>query len=144
MTDINYIKFKESLTRLEERYNYYLINKDNASFDVEMLESIKESCIQRFEICFDTSWKHLKKYLIDEMGLVDTPASPNPVFRKAEDNKIIVEAAKWIDFNKSRGNTTHDYCGDKAAKTFEIIPSFITEAIALYEIISGEKWSSKK
>ena len=141
MTDTNYNKFKESLARLQERYNDYLKHQELEAF---LSESIKESCIQRFEICFDTSWKHLRKYLIDEMGLVDIPASPNPVFRKADANKLISDAELWIDFNKKRGDTVHDYCGDKADETFAIIPAFITEAIGLYEVISGEEWLNKK
>ena len=210
MTDTNYNKFKESLHRLKERYDYYLMNtkthsfvvelpdevadtleeiikyikqkrkikhcspsqaitvaidyyaktnkienKDNESSDTamlesiescfqrsEILESIKESCIQRFEICFDTSWKHLRKYLIEEMGLVDIQNSPNPIFRKAAANNLISDAELWIEFNKKRGDTVHDYCGDKADETFAIIPDFIKHAIDLYEIISGDKWRS--
>lgn len=140
MSDINYNKFKESLSRLEERYKDYIKHSNLEGF---LNESVKESCIQRFEICFDTSWKHIGKYLKEEMGL-DIAHSPNPIFRKAQENKIIIEAQKWIEFNKSRGDTVHDYCGDKADQTFEIIPDFIKEAIDVYEIISGEKWQSKK
>lgn len=66
MTYINYNKFKESLARLQERYNDYLQHKELEPF---ISESIKESCIQGFEICFDTSWKHLSKYLIQEWDL---------------------------------------------------------------------------
>ena len=141
MSDINYDKFKQSLARLEERYNDYVKHSELSGF---LIESVKESCIQRFEICFDTSWKHIRKYLIEEMGLVDTLNSPNPIFRQAQASKVIVEAEKWIEFNKNRGDTVHDYCGDKAGKTFEIIPDFIKEAIDTYEIISGKKWQSKK
>ena len=138
MSDINYDKFKQSLARLEERYNDYLKHDELGGF---LRESVKESCIQ---ICFDTSWKHIRKYLIEEMGLIDIANSPNPIFRKAEASKIIVQAEKWIDFNVSRGDTVHDYSGDKADKTFEVIPDFIKEAIDVYEIISGEKWQNKK
>ena len=59
MSDINYDKFKQSLARLEERYNDYLKHDELGGF---LRESVKESCIQRFEICFDTSWKHIRKY----------------------------------------------------------------------------------
>lgn len=141
MSDINYDKFKESLARLEERYKDYIKHSDLDGF---LKESVRESCIQRFEVCFDTSWKHIRKYLIEEMGLVDIQNSPNPIFRQAEASKIIVQAEKWIDFNKNRGDTTHDYSGDKAENAFKIISDFIKEAIDVYEIISGKKWQSKK
>ena len=141
MSDINYDKFRDSLARLQERYKDFSKHKD---LEVFISESIQESCIQRFEICFDTSWKHLKKHLSEEMGLADMPASPNSVFRKAAENKLIKDAELWIEFNKKRNNTAHDYCGDKADETFEIIPDFIKEAIDSYEIISGDEWQNKK
>jgi nucleotidyltransferase substrate binding protein (TIGR01987 family) len=140
VSEINYNKFKESLARLQERYNDYLAAQSRTELLPSDKESIQESCIQRFEICLDTSWKHLKKYLIEEMGLVDIPSSPNPIFRKAAASLVISDAELWIEFNKKRGDTSHDYCGDKAGGTFEIIPDFIKEAISLYETISGVKW----
>jgi nucleotidyltransferase substrate binding protein (TIGR01987 family) len=140
VSETNYDKFRDSLSRLEERYNYYLQHKDNILFSLEMQESIKESCIQRFEVCFDTTHKHLKKYLEDE-GYSNVPDSPKQKFRLASQNHLL-EAELWIEFNKKRGDTSHDYCGDKADGTFEIIPDFIKEAIGLYEIMSGVKWQN--
>lgn len=139
MTETNYDKFRDSLQRLEERYGYYLEKKE-AALEAEMLESIKESCIQRYEVCFDTTWKHLKKYLEEEIGLPDVPAGPNPIFKKAFGAKVIEDSELWIEFNKKRGDTSHDYSGDKADGTFEVIPDFIAEAITLYETMSGEAW----
>lgn len=140
MSDINYDKFKNSLKRLEERYNDYKVSCNRVDLLPSDRESIKESCIQRFEVCFDTAWKHLKKYLAEEVGLLDVPEGPKPLFRKAFTNKTIEDAELWIAFNTKRGDTSHDYCGDKADGTFEIIPDFIAEAIDLYETMSGEKW----
>lgn len=139
MAEINYNKFRDSLVRLEERYKDY---ENHRGLETFLEESVEESCIQRFEVCFDTAWKHLKKYLREEIGLSDIPEGPNPVFRKAAASHVIDDAALWIEFNKKRGDTSHDYCGDKAGDTFEIIPDFIKEAIGLYEKMSGEKWSS--
>jgi nucleotidyltransferase substrate binding protein (TIGR01987 family) len=140
MSEVNYTKFKDSLSRLQERYAYYLATKDEIARDIDITESIKESCIQRFEICFDTSWKHLKKYLEHDLGLVDVKNSPNPIFRQAFENKLIQDPELWIEFNKKRGDTTHDYNGSKAEQAFDIIGDFIAEAIDLYEVISGKLW----
>lgn len=75
---------------------------------------------------------------------MDIPASPNPIFRKAAASNVISYAQLWIEFNKKRDDTVHDYCGDKADETFAIIPALITEDIGLYEVISGEKWLNKQ
>ena len=140
MQETDYNKFKKSLARLEERHNDYLEAQNRMELLLSDKESIQESCIQRFEVYLDTSWKHLRKYMIEEMGLVDIPSSPNPIFKKAASSLITFDAELWIEFNKKRGDTSHDYCGDKADGTFEIIPDFIKEAINLYEIMSGVKW----
>ena len=66
MSEINYDKLKNSLKRLEERYNFYLKEEGNIK-DKDIFESIKESCIQRFEVCYDTLWKHLSKYLENDV-----------------------------------------------------------------------------
>jgi nucleotidyltransferase substrate binding protein (TIGR01987 family) len=140
MSNINYTKFKDSLKRLEERYKDYQVSLTRNELLDSDRESIKESCIQRFEVCFDTTWKHLRKYLMEDIGLTDLAAGPNPIFKNAFASKVIDSAEVWIQFNIKRGNTSHDYSGEKASDTFEIIPSFIAEAIKLYETISKEKW----
>ncbi|NBV99406.1 MAG: nucleotidyltransferase [Proteobacteria bacterium] len=140
MSNIDYTKFKDSLKRLEERYKDYQVSLTRNELLDSDRESIKESCIQRFEVCFDTTWKHLRKYLMEDIGLIDLAAGPNPIFKNACASKVIDSAEVWIQFNIKRGNTSHDYSGEKANDTFEIIPSFIAEAINLYETISKEKW----
>lgn len=62
------------------------------------------------------------------------------LFKNAFASKVIDSAEVWIQFNIKRGNTSLDYSGEKANDTFEIISSFIAEAINLYETISKEKW----
>jgi nucleotidyltransferase substrate binding protein (TIGR01987 family) len=140
MSDTNYEKMKDALKRLEERHADYLQHKDE--LPPYLVESIKESCIQRFEVCFDTTWKHLKKYLETVEGLQDVPASPNGVIKKAFAARVIDNAELWIGFNQQRGATSHDYSGSKADQTFAVIEFFIPEAVALYETMSGDVWQS--
>jgi nucleotidyltransferase substrate binding protein (TIGR01987 family) len=140
MPAIDYTKFKSALTRLEQRYIDYLNNQEGAPEYIR--EALQESCIQRFEVCLDTSWKHLKKYLQEVEKMTDIPASPNGVFRKAFVALVITDVEKWMNFNDKRIATSHDYDASKASETFEVIADFISEAIALYEKISGERWQS--
>jgi len=137
---INYDKLKLSLKRLQERYSDYLASEQRTGLLESDRESIKESCIQRFEVCFDTLWKHLKKYLETAEGLTDVPGSPNGVFKSAFVAKVIDSAELWIDFNQKRGATSHDYSGIKADETFAIIGEFISHAVRLYEYMTGEIW----
>ena len=87
MSKINYEKFKDSLKRVKEQYENY--NSNIKKFDKLVQEGIKESVIKRFEICNDTLWKYLKKYLYEVEGLVELPNSPNGVFRVAYEAGLI-------------------------------------------------------
>ena len=67
---INYDKFKKSLEHLELQYNNYLkINERKNLLPIDK-EAIQESVILSFENCYDTLWKHLKKYLEHVLGLI--------------------------------------------------------------------------
>ena len=134
MPEINYDKFEKSLRRLEERYRYYQENKNSISTDINFLESVEESCIQRFEICFEMLHVHLKKYLESE-GMVDLPTAPKKLFRIAAQNKTIHEVEDWIGFLEKRNNSSHDYSGKKAKDSLAVIPEFIEDAKALLNLM---------
>jgi len=130
----NYIKLKNSLSRLKEMYENY------KSFDSDSWEkdAIKESCIHRFETCFDSLWKHLKKYLQDKVGLSDLPNGPKPIFRLAGENKLIENIETFFNYNNKRIATSHDYSEEKANETIDIIEDFITDTSILYKKISED------
>jgi len=136
----NYFKLKQALSRLEERYNDYREIDQRPELRPSDIESIQESCIQRFETCFDTVWKHLKKHLQEVTGLLEIPNSPKPIFRIAAENGVIEAFDVWNNYNQKRINTAHDYSSSKAEETFAVIPHFIADAIVLYELMAGDKW----
>lgn len=141
MDSLNYDKFKAALGLLEQRYkNFSEIKDSEENFPPFIIESVKESCIQRFEVCFDTAWKHLKKYLKEDLGVSNVPESPKPLFKLAAKSGAIDDAELWLEFNQKRINTSHDYYANKADETFAIIPDFIAESIDLYQTMSEETW----
>ncbi|MFQ5583803.1 MAG: nucleotidyltransferase substrate binding protein, partial [Calditrichia bacterium] len=72
--------------------------------------------MQRFETSYDKLWKHLKKYLARESGLVP-PNSPKPIFRMAFENKITDNIDNWLKYANARVDTSHDYCEKKSANS---------------------------
>ena len=140
MENLNYDKFSKALRRLEERYSDFQNSFNRNELFESDREALAESCIQRFETCFDTSWKHLKKYLESEIGLSDLPNGPRPIFRIAGENFLIDSVENWIDYNQKRIDTAHDYSEEKATETLSVIPNFIKDAIDLYQKLSGEAW----
>ena len=114
MGEINYEKLKKSLKRLKEQHeNFLSLDKKNLS-DLNR-EAVRESVIKRFEVCYDTLWKHFKKYLQTEKNFVDLPNSPNGIFRKAFEADIIDKSAlrRLMGCNELRGLAAHDCSGAK-------------------------------
>ncbi len=116
MTD--YEKLQKSLKHLEDQYkNYLTLDQKDYLSEIDK-EAITESVIQRFETCYDTLWKILKRYLNEELGLPDVPNSPKPIFRIAAENKMLpADVSQWIKYAEARIATSHGYSGEKPEKT---------------------------
>ena len=138
---IEYDKFEKSLKHLELQYkNYSNLNLRENLSDLDK-EAIGESVIQRFETCYDSLWKVLKRYLMGELGSPDVPNSPNPVFRIANENKLLSSGIEqWLSYASARVSTSHDYSGEKAQDCLKQMSSFIEDAIKLYQTMSGDTW----
>ena len=63
---IDYENFSKALKNLELQYDNYK-NLDDELPEI-MKEAVSESVIQRFEICYDTMWKILKRHLQEVLG----------------------------------------------------------------------------
>ena len=136
---IDYSKFRLSLKRLEEQHDNHL-TLDAAEPEL-IREGIAESVIQRFETCYDCLWKVLKRYLTEELGIPDPPNSPKPVFRLANENRILPSPVEqWLRYADARTDTSHDYDGEKARACLGLVPDFIDDAIRLYRKMSDETW----
>ena len=136
---IDYRKFQMSLKRLEEQYEQY--RHLDPALAVHLREAMDESIIQRFEVCFDSAWKALKRHLAEALGVPSVPNSPKPVFRLAYENDLLAAPLEdWLDYADHRVDTSHDYSFEKAQACLEIVPDFIDDAIGLYQTVTGDPW----
>ena len=136
---IDYSKFRLSLKRLEEQHENHL--QQDSSVSVLMREGIAESVIQRFETCYDCLWKVLKRYLNEELGIAEPPNSPKPIIRLAYENGLFASPLEqWLQYAQARIDTSHDYDGEKAQASLELMPDFIDDAIGLYQTMTGTTW----
>ena len=136
---IGYDNFQMSLKRLEEQYENYRQADDSLPELIQ--EAIAESVIRRFEVCYDCLWKVLKRYLIEELALANSPNSPIGIFRLAHENSLFAAPLdEWLGYADARVGTAHDYGGDKAQTCLEIMGSFIDDAIGLYQTMTKETW----
>jgi nucleotidyltransferase substrate binding protein (TIGR01987 family) len=138
---IDYDKFEKSLKNLEEQYNNFLTLDDKPYLSKIDKEGIKESVIQRFEICYDSLYKTLKRYLNEELGVPEMPNSPWPIFQIAFENKLLSnDILQWKKYVQARIGTTHDYSGEKADEAIGLMGSFVSDACELYFFMTGLVW----
>jgi len=138
---IDYDKLKKSLKHLELQFENLKRAVDRPELTDIDREGIAESVIQRFETCYDTLWKTLKRYLSEEIGLADTPNSPKPILKLAGQNDLFsATVEQWLKYADARVSTAHDYSGEKAEECLTIMADFIDDAIGLYQTMSGQTW----
>ena len=91
---------------------------------------IRDSCIQRFEYCYDLSAKMLRKHL---MNIADTPSdvkeySFQKLIRQAYDKGLLLHSYdKWSEYRDSRNKTSHGYNKNMAISIVREIPHFYKE-----------------
>ena len=138
---IDYSKLQKSLRHLEAQYANYLHSQHRPELTELDKEGIAESTIQRFETCYDTLWKHLKRYLVEVLGLPEVPNSPKPILRLGAENLLFsASIEQWLKYADARIGTAHDYDGDKAALCLALMGDFIHDAIDLYKTMTGSSW----
>ena len=139
MAAIDYSNFRMSLKNLETQHGHLThLSPDYPSF---IHEAMAESVIQRFETCYDTLWKVLRRHLIESLGIAEVPNGPRPVLRIADESMLLVAGAdRWEVYVRARIDTTHDYDKTKAAEAIKLMPEFISDAINLYRTLTGEAW----
>ncbi len=136
---VDYDKFRMSLQRLQEQYENY--RELDPSFPDYVREGMAESVIHRFETCYDCLWKVLKRYLVEVLGVADSPNSPKPIFRLAFENDLLGSSLeRWLAYAGRRVDTAHDYSFDKAEACLEIAGDFIEDAVDLYKTMTEEPW----
>jgi nucleotidyltransferase substrate binding protein (TIGR01987 family) len=119
----NYAKAFQSLKEAVEQEN--------------LNELERNGLIQRFEFTLDLSWKVMKDYL-QEKGFTFKP-TPKDTLRLAQQSGFIDYAQELIDGIDIRNDLSHDYSGEKFARSERILRADIFPALQkLYEFFEDE------
>ncbi len=138
---IDYDKLQKSLKHLEVQFDNWQRAKDRPELTELDRQGIGESVIQRFEVCYDTLWKTLKRYLTEEIGLAETPNSPKPIFKLAGQNDLLPSPVEqWLLYADARTSTSHDYSAEKAEDCLALMNDFVNDAINLFQTMNGQPW----
>lgn len=130
---LNLESLKKSIDTLERSLQAY---KDVMALHLaeNIQETIRSGIIQNFEVCYEQSWKMIKRWLDENIGssYVDG-VTRRELFRLAWENKLIMDVDRWMDFHQSRNITSHTYNHDIAEEVFCDAEFFITEAKKLLQ-----------
>ncbi len=98
-------------------------------------DELRDALIQRFEYCYELSWKMLKRHL--EQVIPDPSAADQWSFkqlmREAAERGLIAALEPWIEYRYQRNLTAHVYDQDKARLVYRSALSFLGDARKLYE-----------
>jgi nucleotidyltransferase substrate binding protein (TIGR01987 family) len=93
-------------------------------------EELRDAVIQRFEYCYELSWKMLKRHLeqvVPNPAAVDQWSFQN-LMREAAERGLIREVAPWLEYRYLRDLTAHTYDQRKAQQVYESCRAFAVEA----------------
>ena len=135
-----YTQLKRVLSRLNEMLRKY---EYSDGYEPLIVDALREALAQRFEYSLEVAWKTCKRHLSEQGFLEASTGSPKSIMRLAFSNGLIADATPWIRYIDARQNTAHDYSEEKLDAVIEVVASFFTDAVALYEKMSGEKWSDE-
>lgn len=96
-------------------------------------EQEKAGIIKAFEICYELSWKMLKKALFIKGVNVNTPKD---VFREAAGANLISDPRPWFKFLEERNKTVHTYNLEAIEEILlKIIPEFKVEVAKVIMVL---------
>lgn len=101
-------------------------------------EEVRDAVIQRFEYCYELSWKMLKRQL--EMDLANSAAADAMSFkeliREGFERGYIERPEDWFYFRERRNEVSHTYSEEKAIKVVDCAFKLEIEARKLYQKLS--------
>ncbi|TAN57912.1 nucleotidyltransferase [Patescibacteria group bacterium] len=92
------------------------LNRLSEALELAPTRIHKDATIQRFEFCFELSWKTIKLFL-NNQGI--ECKSPRDCFRRAADYGLIDNPARWFDFLDARNLIAHTYNIKTADKIYK-------------------------
>lgn len=121
MSRLSVDALEKALARLEEGFGEAL--------RYPHLLTVRDGCIQRFEIAMDLSWKLMQRalkdlYQVDEASIL----SKKDIFRQAARYRLLEDTEAWFGHYEVRNKTSHLYDSEEAARAFERAQTFLIDA----------------
>lgn len=103
----------------------------------DLVETLRAGVVQNFEVAYEQSWKMMKRWLEANVspGDVDGVAR-RQLFRLCHENRLIDDVDAWMDFHRSRNETSHTYNAETAEVVFSVARDFLPAAEDVFKRIS--------
>src|SRR5579872_1657597 len=120
-------------------YNHLYIH-DSTEKNRELLMSMRDSMIQRFEYTTDLFWKVIK-ICLEEQGINTPIVSPRGIVREAVRAHLFSESEgdACMEMIESRNKTSHMYHELTAEEIAHAIPEYYELIESIVERLSGKK-----
>ena len=126
--------------RWRQRFQNYekAFQRLKESLEIEKPSELERNgIVQRFEFTIDLAWKVMKDFL-EEKGFIFKP-SPKDTLRQAASGGFIDYAQELIDGYDIRNDLSHDYDGQKFAKSEEPLRKQVYPALEkLYQFFAEQ------
>ncbi len=122
MSEVNISKLQNAFENFLEMYEYYKNIKNKKNENDLILESAKESVVQRFEYTQELFWKILKRYMEEYLGVEAIQASKD-VYRKAGELNIL-DTEQWFKFVSARNLASHTYNEKNLEEVLSVMDDF--------------------
>lgn len=97
--------------------------------DIDLLETLRAGVVQNFEVAYEQTWKMMKRWLEMNVGAVEVDGvTRRHLFRLCHENRLIDDVDEWMDFHKSRNETSHTYNQSTAENVFKVAGEFLPAA----------------
>ena len=102
-------------------------------------EEVRDACIQRFEYCFELSWKLLKRQIEAEIGNTTEVDgySKRTLFRVAAERGLIASPEPWFVYLVQRNKTSHAYDARVALEVADVLEAFALDAGSVLAKLEG-------
>ena len=124
---INLTSFRNALKSLDKASKRSLDSPDD--------EEVRDAVIQRFEYCYELSWKMLKRKLkIDFATPEDVDRmSFKELIREGAVRGFVENPEKWFEYREQRNITSHIYDEKKAKSVYKTAMQFLPDAQKLLD-----------
>jgi nucleotidyltransferase substrate binding protein (TIGR01987 family) len=93
----------------------------------------RDASIQRFEFCYELSWKLMKLILEYETG--EDVSSPKAILKHAQLSKLIKDELFWLDIHRYRNETSHTYDESLSIFLYDLLPSYYQTMQEFLEVV---------